>query len=232
MRSFIQCNFNHIDRTASEDLSLLMVHDTSGDNLYYLCLIKAFIHQLHEWIQNDYEKLYPEKKWQPNDVRYYISVAAQSTNNLKSEQFNILNETPMSILKQDLLKKMTDRDQLFRPKDVIKVHSNICQLFDYKARLHVKQEEEKILKMHILKFASEIGMVKGADISRKYIAWVDISSKPCSDYPYFDIICESKRMGDISRIQSWINLMTNKNQETEKIQTLTLNFKLFSRQRT
>ncbi|GAA5803304.1 hypothetical protein HPULCUR_008783 [Helicostylum pulchrum] len=230
---FIQYNFRHIVDTACEDLSLLIVRSTSGDTLYYKCLIKAFIHQLHEQIQHDYEELYPKKKWQPNGVRYCISIAQQSTNNLKNEQFDTLIETPMSILKQDLLKMMTKFDQLFQPKDIIKVHSNICQLFDYKASLHVNKEEN-LLKMHVLKFASEIGMMKGADIIQGYIVWVGISNRSCKNYPYFDIICEdfeSKGIDDkIQAVKSMINQMINKSQENVKIRTLTLDLKLFSRQ--
>ncbi|KAG2234225.1 hypothetical protein INT48_001944 [Thamnidium elegans] len=217
--TFLQYNFNHIVDAACEDGTLLEFWANQGDTLYYKCLINAFIHQLYEFIQNDYETLYPEKQWQVDNVRYCISIAPHATNNPDKEDFNIFINTPMTTLKQEILKKMTELDQVFSPGKVTNAHKSVCRLFDSKATFS-SEEEKDVLKAQVFSSASEIGMVKGADIYQGSIVWVGLSNTYRINYPYFDIIG-----GDITRKE-----MCRGIQEDEKIQILTLDLKLFSRQ--
>ncbi|GAA5803312.1 hypothetical protein HPULCUR_008791 [Helicostylum pulchrum] len=225
--TFLQYNFNQTVDAASVGEYLLDLWGT----FYYKCLIKAFIHQLYEWIQNDYETLYPKKQWLPDNVRYCISIAPHSTNNPNKEDFNIFTEMPMETLKKEILKKMTELDQLFPPETLTKAHDNICRLFDCKAT-YCSEGEHKLLKTSVFSAASEIGMVNFTDIYKGTITWVDVSSTSRTSYPYFDVICDSiqnQETYDTIPIEGSL-LPNHKIQDAEKIQTLTLNLKVFLRQ--
>lgn len=132
----------------------------------------------------------------------------------------------MTTLKKGILTKMTELDKVFPPAEVTKAHDKICRLLDHKATYCPKVENE-ILKATVLSSASEIGMVKETDIYKGNIEWVGVSSTSRTSYPYFEIICDDIQTKVPTEKPSLFN---RKSQETEKIQMLTMDLKVFSSQ--
>ncbi|GAA5812330.1 hypothetical protein MFLAVUS_005781 [Mucor flavus] len=224
--NFLQYNFKSVVDAACQGQILSDLWGNNSDTFYYKHLIKAFIHQLYELIQNDYENLYPKKTWQGENVRYCISIAPHATSNPNQKEFNIFTEIPMTTLKKGILTKMTELDKVFPPAEVTKAHDKICRLLDHKATYCPKVENE-ILKATVLSSASEIGMVKETDIYKGNIEWVGVSSTSRTSYPYFEIICDDIQTKVPTEKPSLFN---RKSQETEKIQMLTMDLKVFSSQ--
>lgn len=150
------------------------------DTLYYEYLVKAFIHQLYEAIEDKCRDLYGNFSWDNSRVRYCISIASSSKKNTTDAN---LPDSSMDILKRLLLSKLLSINSVFSAKEAITVHKYVVNLMNNKA-LSKNSADRIMLYKKILQAATEVGMIEDYN-DKDRMLWNGNTFKSFLAYRYF-----------------------------------------------
>ncbi|KAG2200128.1 hypothetical protein INT47_012409 [Mucor saturninus] len=153
---------------------------TCENRLYYDCLIKEFIQQLYESMEQACKSVFGYNSRDLADAQFRYTFAPAS----KRQIMRNVQETSMEQLNSRLLSKLLGKDSVFTPKDVIEVHEYFKKLTFEKA-LPVKVDDLSDMSKTIFQAASEIGMVQAWNSTERLLWDGSYITKSFLAYRYF-----------------------------------------------